>query len=285
MTTSPAPGVAAPAPAPMVPSWYRVASVHRETHDTATLAVSPVDAALPAPHPGQFHMVAAVGVGEVPVSVSAVGPGDGLCFTVRDVGAVTGALASLPAGAVVGLRGPFGTSWDLGSAEGGDVVVVAGGLGLAPLRQAVREVLSGRDRYGEVVLVLGARTPGDLCFGDEIQAWRSRDDVHVAVTVDVADRSWWGSVGVVTSQLPHPAVDPARATALVCGPEVMMRATARELVARGMPAGRVRVSLERNMRCAVGHCGHCQLGPHLVCRDGAVLDWPRVAGLVSVREL
>lgn len=292
MTTEPTALVAtgvglAPPVGPMVPTWHRVVASHTETADTVTLAVEPieaVDGVLAPPAPGQFHMLYVVGVGEVPISVSSVEDGH-LGFTVRAVGAVTGALVGLPVGAVLGVRGPYGTAWALERAEGGDVLVVAGGLGLAPLREAVRTLLDRRDRYDTLALVVGARTPRDLLYVEELDAWRRGGGLDVAVTVDVAERGWWGSVGVVTTLLGRAPVVPARTTALVCGPEVMMRATARQLVADGVPAAGVQVSLERNMHCAVAHCGHCQFGPRLVCRDGAVFDYPAVADLLGVREL
>lgn len=273
-----------PATVPMLPGWHRVVATHTETADTVTLTLEALDEPLDPARPGQFHMLYAVGVGEVPISVSSV-EGDRLGFTIRSVGTVSAALAAAPIGAVIGVRGPYGTPWDLDTARTGDVVVVAGGLGLAPVRQAVRTLLADRDRPGRLSLVVGARSPDELCFVDELHAWRRRDDLDLAVTVDVADRGWWGSVGVVTALLPRAGLDPARTSALICGPEVMMRAAVRRLLHDGVPEDRLWLSMERNMRCAVGHCGHCQLGPHLLCRDGPVLAYPSVAGLLGVPEL
>ena len=187
------------------------------------------------------------------------------------MGTVTAALDRVPVGAVIGVRGPFGTTWDPEGAEGGDVVVVAGGVGLAPLRPLIRQVLAGRDRYRQVDVLIGARTPDDLLFAPEEVGWQGREDVHARVTVDRAGPSWTGPVGVVTTLVDAAPFEPGSTTAFVCGPEAMMRYASRALLHRGMDPGRIRLSTERNMRCAVAHCGHCQLGPVLVCRDGPVM--------------
>jgi NAD(P)H-flavin reductase len=231
-------------------------------------------------------MLYAFGVGEVPISTSGDHDGDGrLTHTIRAVGAVTRALCALEPGAVVGVRGPFGTEWPLDEATGGDLVVVAGGIGLAPLRPAVRHALARRDDYGAVSVLVGARTPQDLLFVHELEAWRGRLDVEVDVAVDAAAPGWHGRVGLVTTLIPGAVIDPPRASALVCGPEVMMTFVVRALVGRGVPLERIWVSMERNMRCAVGHCGHCQLGPTLICRDGAVFPAAAMTRLMEVREL
>lgn len=271
-------------PGPMVPRPYRVVSRVQETADTVTLALVPVDDPPMRFLPGQFDMLAAFGVGEVPISFS--GGHDGaVLHTVREVGAVTRALCAATPGTVLGVRGPYGTDWDLEGAEGADVVVVAGGIGLAPLRPAIEGLLARRDRYGRVAVVVGARTPDVLLFADDLHAWRSRFDVAVEVTVDVAAPGWQGDVGLVTELLPRLAVDPADTVAMVCGPEVMMRVVAEALVDRGVAPGRVRLSMERTMLCGIGHCGHCQWGPTFVCTDGPVFTLDRIADLLAVREL
>ncbi len=272
-----------------IPHPYRVVSRQIDTYDTVTLELEHDIGPLPAFAAGQFAMLTAYGIGEVPISLSAVvDTGDGrarrLVHTLRAVGAVTKALHATPPGGVVGVRGPFGTTWDEPSAAGADVVIVAGGIGIAPLRPVIHAVVADRSRYGRLVLLIGARTPADLLYTEELRRWGD-EGVEVGVTVDRPDAGWTGHVGVVTSLLPSARVDPASSIAFVCGPEVMMRFTARALVAQGIPAERVRVSLERNMRCGVGWCGHCQLGPMLVCRDGPVVEWARAEPLMSVREL
>ncbi|MFE1327794.1 FAD/NAD(P)-binding protein [Streptomyces sp. NPDC058741] len=269
-----------------LPVPYRLRRVRRETADTVSLTLAPAGEAALAPFaPGQFAMVYAFGVGEIPVSVSRIGDRD-VVHTVRSVGAVSAALAALPPGSTVGLRGPFGTGWGLERAAGRDVVVVSGGIGLAPLRPLVVAALEARRAYGRLNLLVGSRTPDDLLYADQVRAWaQSPGPPHCRATVDRPSGSWWGHVGLVTTLLNTAAFAPENTTAYVCGPEVMIRATARDLNQRGVPADRIRVSLERNMRCATGHCGHCQLGGVLLCRDGPVIGWDRAASLLSVREL
>jgi anaerobic sulfite reductase subunit B len=273
-----------------LPRRYRVAKTRSETHDTVTLTLDAVDAAVPAPAPGQFTMLTVFGVGEVPISVSGADEprieadqGDGtLVQTLRAVGAVTKALHDAEPGAVVGVRGPFGIGWDLDAARGHDVLIVAGGLGLAPLRPVLRAVLARRELYGQVSVLVGARTPADILYVDELE---QISDAHVAVTVDQPDDGWHGKVGLVTTLLAGAAFDPEEAVAYVCGPELMMRFTADALVRKGIAAERIQVSLERNMHCGVGLCGHCQLGPLIICRDGPVVTYDQVAPLLTVREL
>ncbi len=265
------------------PLPYRVAAARAETADTASVELLPAGPALPGFRPGQFAMVYAFGVGEVPLSVSAIGDDGRLTHTVRAVGAVSAALHRLRPGEPAGLRGPYGNGWDLAEAAGRDVLVVAGGIGLAPLRPVVHEVLARPDRYGRLTVLIGARTPADLLYGDDLRAWRRA--ARVEVTVDRPAPGWRGDVGVVTALLDRVGIRPEDTCALVCGPEVMMRHTARALLGRGVPAERIQLSLERNMRCGTGHCGHCQLGPLLLCRDGPVATYHRAEPLLAVREL
>ncbi|HXJ78601.1 MAG TPA: FAD/NAD(P)-binding protein [Candidatus Methylomirabilis sp.] len=277
----------APSPASLLPRFVPVRRVRRELRDTWTLEL---DAGVPdgvAPfQPGQFNMIYAFGVGEVAISISGdPARPDSLAHTVRSVGAVTRAITSVKKGGVLGLRGPFGNAWPVAEAEGRDVVVVAGGLGLAPLRPVMYAVLAARERYGRVVLLIGARTPADLLFSRELERWRGRFDIEVRVTVDAAPPDWNGEVGLVTALIARASFDPARAISFVCGPEVMMRFVAAELVQRGVPAAAIHLSLERNMKCAVGVCGHCQLGPAFVCKDGPVLVYERVERLLRIREI
>jgi anaerobic sulfite reductase subunit B len=275
--------VTAPA-APVLPARYQVTGRLMETHDTVTLDLRPVDRPIPLHQPGQFTMLYAPGVGEVPVSISGTGPDQVLVQTVRAVGAVTRALCRCAPGRMIGVRGPYGTDWDVASAAGGDLLIVAGGIGLAPLRGALQAALGRRDRYRRIVVLIGARSPEELIFVRDLGEWH-RSGADVELTVDRATEGWAGHVGVVTQLLRRATVDPGRTTALVCGPEIMMRLTARELVALGVPAAQVRISLERNMRCGVAECGHCQLGPLLLCRDGPVVGYPVAAPLLAVREL
>lgn len=267
----------------MTPRMYRVVSRREDLVDTVTLGLVPVDAACPEPASGQFNMLWAFGIGESPISLAGFDNGV-LHHTVRRVGAVTSALFSSAVGDEIGVRGPFGAGWGLHQAVGRDILVVAGGLGVAPIRPIITELLANRADYGRAVLLVGARTPEALLYRDELEAWRGRFDIEVEVTVDAASPSWRGDVGVVTRLVERAPIDPENTTAFVCGPEVMMRFAARSIVGRGVPAAQVWLSLERNMHCAVGHCGHCQLGSLFLCKDGPVLAWPQAEDLLRVRE-
>jgi len=270
----------------MTPAPFRVTRRRRETADTWTLELEPVDGPPLVTRPGQFTMLYVFGVGEVPISVPYDGVAGGpLVHTVRAVGAVTAAICASKPGAVLGVRGPFGNAWPLEEAAGSDVVVVAGGIGLAPLRGAVHRLIARRGEYGEVAILYGSRTPADLLYRRELERWRSRFDLHVGVTVDAADAGWRGRVGVVPKLVAGARFDPASTVAMVVGPEIMMRFTVEALLERGVPADRIYLSMERNMRCGVGHCGHCQLGPTLICRDGPVYSHADLAALTAVREL
>ena len=215
-------------------------------------------------------------------------PEDGIGFihTVRDVGAVSKAITQCQPGDVLGLRGPFGIGWPVDVAEGADVVFVAGGLGLAPLRPAIRHVLDNRARYGRVAILVRRKRARRTCStADEIRQWRQRLDVDVEVTVDHADPDWHGHVGVVPGLVPHAMFDAGNTVAFVCGPEVMMRFTASAPRQAGVASDRIYLSMERNMKCAIGLCGHCQFGPDFVCKDGPVMRFDRIAEIFALREV
>jgi anaerobic sulfite reductase subunit B len=266
------------------PASYRVSDRQDETHDTVTLSLEPASSPLADFQAGQFMMLYAFGVGEIPVSISGPAGLAGLTHTIRAVGAVSRALCTAAPGQVVGVRGPFGTSWHESDAFGHDLLIVGGGIGLAPLRPAVLAALRECGRYRRITVLIGARSPAELVFAAEYGLWRD-SGATVEVTVDRADASWHGHVSVVTQLIGPAGLDPQRTLALVCGPEVMMRLTAQALLAAGMTASQIRVSLERNMQCGVGECGHCQLGPLLLCRDGPVVSYLAAAPLLSIREL
>ncbi len=271
----------------MTPLPYRVVRKRRENHDNWTLELEPVTDAIEPIGPGQFDMLYAFGVGEVPISTSGdiEAAGTTLVHTVRAVGAVTNALCAARPGDVLGVRGPCGNRWPLDAAKGKDLLIVAGGVGLAPLRPAVYHALAHREDYGEVTLLYGGRTPEDLLFRKELGRWRARLDANVSVTVDAATTEWHGRVGVVTRLIPGALFDPDDTVALVCGPEIMMRLTARALVDKGIAPDRIHLSMERTMRCGIGLCGHCQLGPTIVCRDGPVYSWDYLEPLMGVPQL
>lgn len=257
----------------------------RETHDTFTLEIEPARGAL-AFRPGQFNMVYAFGAGEVPLSLSGdPGKPGRVVHTTREVGAVTRALGRLRVGAALGVRGPFGRAWPLDAAVGRDVVVAAGGIGLAPLRPLLHEIAARRREFARVVLLYGTRSPEDLLFRRQLERWVESAGLTLSITVDHATRGWPGNVGVVTALVPLAPFDGARTTAFVCGPEVMMRLMADALGRRGVSDDHIHVSLERNMKCALGFCGHCQLGPEFVCKEGPVFPWSRVRHLLTVREV
>lgn len=266
---------------PMQPTPYRVVATQVETADVRTLTLMPVGVALPAVRPGQFMMVWAFGVGEIPISVSGTGAAGEVLLTVRSVGATSAAIVAAAVGDVVGLRGPFGTAWPLADANGRDIVVMAGGLGLAPLRLAIDALVAGGSSgSSRVSVIVGSREPSQLLYPDDMARWTAAG-VRVHATVDLADRAWRGSVGTATSLLER--LGEPHEVAFVCGPELMMTSGARAVIACGVRPADVWVSLERNMHCGIGHCGRCQLGPHLLCRDGAVICWDRVDQLLEVR--
>ncbi len=277
----------APTPGhPFAPAPYRVRAVATETPDTTTIVIEPWGTRrIGRTQPGQFVMLYAFGIGESPIGVAGGHPDGQLVHTVRNAGKVTGALCRLTPGDTVGVRGPYGHGWPIGEAKGRDILIVAGGLGLPPLRPLVYELFARRESYGRVEIIYGARTPKDLVYYDEIQTWRRRNDLRLQVTVDAAGREWYGDVGVVTTRIPDARFETGRTTAFLCGPEIMMRMTAQALVARGLAPEAIWVSMERNMKCAVGFCGHCQFGPSFVCRDGPVLRYDRVQHLLSLREV
>jgi NAD(P)H-flavin reductase len=280
------PAPAADADEGLVPVPLRVRAVENEIAEVVTLRL---EGAPPrgAVAPGQFNMLYAFGVGEVAISASGDPAAPDTVHTVRALGAVTRALCALAPGQVVGVRGPFGQPWPVEVAAGGDLLLVAGGLGLAPLRPVVYHALRHRDRYRRVVVLVGARSPADLLFGDELSSWKAdpASGLEVHVIVDRAGADWKGRVGVVTELIAEAVRDPGSTFAFICGPEAMMRFSVRPLERAGIPDGRIFVSMERNMKCAAGFCGHCQLGPLFMCKDGPVFPFERVRPWFYTREL
>lgn len=278
--------VAAPADrAAMMPAAFEVAGKRQDTADTWTLQLRACAGRPLRFAPGQFTMLCAGGAGEVPISIS--GDPDRpelLVHTVRAVGLATEAICRATPGQVLGVRGPFGSPWPVAGTEGTDVVIAAGGIGLAPLRPAILWLLARKQRYGRLILLYGGRAPDQLLYQDELDEWAGRG-LEVHVTVDSAGPEWLGHVGVVTRLVRRAGIDPVRTVALSCGPEVMMRFTVAALAELGVAPERVHVSMERNMQCGIGRCGHCQLGPTLVCRDGPVYPWSQLERWLAIREL
>lgn len=269
---------------PMTPRVAHVRKRRREIAQVWTLEIETGDFGGFAP--GQFNMLTAFGVGEAAISISGdpAEPGR-LIHTIRAVGPVSSALAGLHPGEPIGLRGPFGRGWPMAEAAGRDVIVVAGGLGLAPLRPALYRLFAEREKYGRIILLFGARSPDDILFRHELEEWRSRLDIEVEATVDHALGDWRGNVGVVTTLISRASFDPARALAMLCGPEIMMRFVAASLRDAGVREEAIYLSMERNMKCAVAWCGHCQFGPVFVCRDGPVFRLDELRGLLGVKEI
>ena len=272
---------------PMLPRSFRVQRVRRETHDTFTLELKPARGNGGYKFsPGQFNMLYVFGEGEVPISISG-DPTDPskLLHTTRIVGAVTKAMGKLRKDDMIGIRGPFGTHWPVEDAVGKDVVIVAGGIGLAPLRPAIYYLLKHRDDYKKVILLYGARTKDEILYPYELEKWRSRFDLDVHVTVDRGTGNWRGNVGVVTTLIPKAPFDHLTAKAFVCGPEIMFRFTVIELLKRGLPEENIYVSMERNMKCGIGLCGHCQFGSSFICKDGPVFRFDHIKELLDKQEI
>ncbi len=266
------------------PTPFRIEERKQELSDCFTLTLRPsVNSGSFTFAPGQFNMLYAFGHGEVPISMSG-NPADSniLVHTIRNVGSVTAALQKLKVGDTVGIRGPFGRSWPLEAAKGKNILVIAGGLGLAPLRPAIYYLLAHRSDYGTIDLLNGTRDPSSILFADELEEWAQ--SINVSLTVDSATPGWKGQVGVVTDLLPQQ--DSFQNTvALVCGPEIMMRFCAYALLDRGLASEDIYVSMERNMKCAIGFCGRCQYGSYFICHDGPVFSFDRVERLFKIREV
>lgn len=274
-------------PHPMVPEPWQVRRTRRETDDTFTLELESGQAR-DGFHflAGQFNMLYLFGVGEVPISIS----GDPskpqkLAHTIRAVGPVTKAMRAVRRGDALGVRGPFGSCWPVQEAAGKDVLIVAGGIGLAPLRPVVYEILAKRKNYGQIALLYGTRTPADMLYSKELEQWSKRADLQVHITVDRASGTWSGNVGVVPTLIPKAQFNPRNTIAMICGPEVMMRFTVRDLQQYGVALENIYISMERNMKCAVGFCGHCQFGPTFICKEGPVFRYHRIQNLLAIREL
>jgi NAD(P)H-flavin reductase len=235
--------------------------------------------------PGQFNMLYLPGYGESAISISSdPSRRKTLSHTVRTAGNVTRALSRQNVGDHLGLRGPFGSSWPMTACRGDDVVIACGGIGLAPLRPAIYHILNHRDDYGRVILLYGARTPGDLLYTGEYDAWRDQQ-IEVDVTVDIGDANWRGQIGVVPVLFYRLRLKAGQTSILTCGPEIMIRFVVFEALARKVAPENIFVSMERNMSCAMGLCGRCQLGPYFVCKDGPVFDFRQVESYFNLEDL
>ena len=272
----------------LTPSWAEVTKIIPETEGITTYWLKFTDPEIQARYrfePGQFNMLYIPGYGEAAISMSTdAETADGsVVHTIRHVGNVTKAAGRLKVGDVVGLRGPFGTVWPLKDIEGMDVLISCGGLGLPPLRGALYTIMRNREKYGKVTLLYGARTPKDLMYPSEYETWK-KANIDVQVTVDRGDESWNGRVGVVPMWFYNLRVDARNTAVLTCGPEIMMRFVIYEALARRIPGERIYISLERNMKCGQGSCGHCQIGPYFICKDGAVFQYSALEKFFNVEE-
>ncbi len=257
---------------PLTPVPCRIKKVIRETEDVFTFEIEPpMEFGKFDFLPGQFTMLYIFGTGEVPISISGdPAKRESLTHTVRAVGTVTKAMCKLKTGDMLGVRGAFGSNWQIAENVGKDIILVAGGIGLAPLRPVIYHILNHRELYGRVFIFLGARTPRDLIFREELEKWRGRFDLEVEITVDSGVEDWRGNVGFVTNLIQNEQFDETKSVAMICGPEIMMRFAAAELRKRNIKSEQIYVSMERNMKCAIGFCGRCQLQEEFVCKDGAV---------------
>lgn len=270
----------------MLPDLYRIQRLKMETDDTFTLEMIPENGGALSFRPGQFNMVYVFGVGEVPISISSdPSASPTIQHTTRVVGTVTKAMGGLKPGDTIGIRGPFGTHWPVDKAKDRDVVIVAGGIGLAPLRPALFWLMSHREEYRKIVLLYGTRSPDDILYRHELEHWRGKFDLEIQVTVDRAASTWRGNVGVVTTMIPRAPFDPSNTTVFVCGPEVMMLFTVMELRKRGVTAEHTYLSMERNMKCGIGWCGHCQFGPTFVCKHGPVFRLDQIEPILGKAEI
>lgn len=274
-------------PEPMIPVPFRIRRTSKETRDTRTFELETMNGTNGFVFSaGQFNMLYVFGVGEVPISISGnPAKPQTLFHTARSVGNVTKAMLKLRRGDVLGVRGPFGSRWPVDEAAGKDVVIVAGGIGLAPLRPALYSFIAHREKYGRITLLYGARTPDDLLYKKELDQWRGRFNLEINVIVDSAAGNWQGNVGVVTTLIPRARFDPMHSIAMICGPEVMMRFTIKELQNIGITNENIYISMERNMKCGIGLCGHCQCGHTFVCKDGPIFRYDRVMNIFGKREI
>lgn len=272
---------------PMIPNRYKIQRIKKETQDVFTVELIPAKGQCEFSFgAGQFNMLYIFGTGEVPISISGdPKKNDVLIHTTRTVGTVTKAMSKLKAGDMIGVRGPYGSTWPVKKAIGNNIVIIAGGIGLAPLRTVIYEILHLRESYGRITILYGTRTPEDILFKRELEKLKSRLDLDVQVTVDRAARGWNGNVGVVTTLIPRLRFDPEKTTAMLCGPEIMMKYSISELMKSGLTAEKIFLSMERNLKCGIGLCGHCQYGTEFICKDGPVFSYDRIKHLFGKREI
>ena len=273
---------------PMLPYWAEIVKIKPEAPGIFTYWLKFLDEGLRKRYsfkPGQFNMLSVPGFGEAAISISSDPEKNELiAHTIRMAGNVTQAIGRLKVGDIIGVRGPFGTYWPLEEHKGKDIVITAGGIGLPPIRPAIYYMMHHRQDYGRIIILYGARTPRDLQFTDEYEEWQ-KAGIELMVTVDVGDETWTGPVGVVPILFYRLRVNPQSSVIFTCGPEIMLRFVVYEALARRIPEKSIYVSMERNMKCGMGFCGHCQIGPYFVCKDGPVFRFDMLRPYYNVEEL
>lgn len=268
----------------VIPAIFRIEDRSEEFTGTVTLRIKGESAEIRGFQPGQFNMLYAFGAGEIPISMSgSTTDGNGYVHTIRGHGAVSRALAELREGDPLGVRGPFGCGWPLAQAANKEVLVIAGGLGMAPLRPLIYSLLEHDPAVSRIRLFYGARRPQEILYREELQQWSK--SIELSLTVDHADAEWQGHIGVITGPLDKVDIDPGNTIAFLCGPEIMMRFCIQVLTAKGLPTSAIHLSMERNMKCATGQCGHCQWGPNFICKDGPVFCYEDIRQWFNIRAL
>lgn len=272
---------------PMIPELFRIQEYRRERGSAFSITLSAVNSFEEFSfQPGQFNMLYVFGHGEVPISITG-NPEEkqNIAHTVKIVGSVTYAMSALQRGDMLGVRGPFGSAWPLRAAKGKDVLLAAGGLGLAPFKPLLYHILMNRQEYGKVVLYYGAKTPQDILYSEELKQWSDLHQVEITLTVDTPDQEWQGNIGVVPRLIEQCEINPEQTISMICGPEMMIRFCINALLNKGMKASEIYLSMERNMKCAAGFCGRCQFGPYFLCREGPVFSYHQVKHIFNIREV
>ena len=272
---------------PMLPNWAKIVKIENEAPGVNTYWLEFTDPKVQDAFsflPGQFNLLTIPGYGEAAISISSHPKNKkAIGHTIRLTGNVTNAIDRLGVGGTLGLRGPFGSCWPVEDLKGKDIYIAAGGIGLPPLRPAIYHIMDNREDYGKVVLIYGARTPEDLQFTKEFDDWE-KAGIELMICVDSCDDTWTGLVGVVPMLFYNLRIDPKKGALMTCGPEIMIHFSAYEAIARRIPRKRIFVSLEKNMKCGFGSCGHCQLGPYFVCKDGPVFSYKQIGPYLEVED-
>ena len=271
---------------PMIPNLFTIKKIFWETDDTFTIEIESHDKSNFNFKPGQFNMLYVFGMGESAISIcSDPAKNKTILHTIHRVGNVTSKLSQLKKGDTIGVRGPFGSNWDVTKFYGKDVVIVVGGIGLAPLRPAIYSIFKERKKFNRIIILYGARTALDLLYRVELEHWSKTKNVEVLTTIDRGDSSWRGNIGVVTNLFNYIKLDAMNTYSMVCGPEIMMKFSIEELVKLGVEERNIYLSLERNMKCAIGFCGHCQYTSKFICKDGPVFNYSQVKDIFNLYEV